>query len=125
MLTNRMAAGLRSGLPATMALASLLAAAPGIAQAASTSTTMAVSVTIATGCAVSATALNFGTASTLATPIDATTTVSATCTNTTPYKVGIDAGAGASATVANRLMTGPGAATVAYTLYQDAGRTTV
>jgi spore coat protein U-like protein len=125
MSTKKMAAGLRSGLPATMVLASLLAVAPGISQAAQTSTTMGVSIIINTGCAVSASALNFGTASTLTSPIDATTTVSTTCTDSAPYKIGLDAGSGASATVANRLMTGPSAATVAYTLYQDSARTTV
>ena len=47
-----------------------------------------------------------------------------TCTNTTPYNIGLDKGAGTSDTVTNRLMTGPSSATVTYGLFQDSGHAT-
>lgn len=52
-----------------------------------------------------------------------------TCTNTTPYNIGLDAGTTTGSTVANRLMagtaTGNTATTVAFQLYRDAGRSTI
>ena len=56
--------------------------------------------------------------------VDATTTLSITCTNTTPYNVGLSAGSGVGATVTNRLMTGPGGAQLKYTLYSNSGYST-
>ena len=47
-----------------------------------------------------------------------------TCTNTTPYTVGLDAGTFTGATVTTRRMTGPAAAPLSYSLFSDAGRTT-
>lgn len=55
---------------------------------------------------------------------DGSVTVSATCTLGTPYTLALDAGTGSGATVASRLMTS-GSDTLQYTLYQDAGRTTL
>jgi len=56
--------------------------------------------------------------------VDQTSTLQVTCTNTTPYNIGLDAGTGSGATVASRKLTS-GGATVNYTLYSDTGRTTV
>ena len=56
--------------------------------------------------------------------MDQTSAIQVTCTNTTPYNIGLSAGAGAGATVAVRKMTS-GANTVNYTLYSNSGRTTV
>ena len=47
-----------------------------------------------------------------------------TCTNTTPYNIGLDAGTGSGATVATRKMTS-GRAAVKYSLYSDSAHTTV
>jgi spore coat protein U-like protein len=58
-------------------------------------------------------------------PNSGTPAIVVQCTNTTPYTIGLNAGTGAGATVANRKMTGPGAATINYSIYQDAGFTTV
>ncbi len=55
---------------------------------------------------------------------DGSVTVSATCTLGTPYTLALDAGTGSGATVASRRMTS-GSDTLQYTLYQDAGRTTL
>ena len=93
--------------------------------AATSTATFTVSVTITATCTInSASTLNFGTQGVLATNVDQTSTIQVTCTNTTPYNIGLDAGTGTGATVATRKLTS-GAATVNYTLYSDSGRTTV
>lgn len=93
--------------------------------ATTTSTTFTVSVTLAATCTInSASALNFGNQGILSANVDQTSTIQVTCTNTTPYNIGLDAGTGTGATVATRKLTS-GGATVNYTLYSDSGRTTV
>jgi spore coat protein U-like protein len=89
--------------------------------ASTATTTFAVSATVQATCSVTATALTFGTYSTA--QLDNTSTVSVTCTNTTPYTVGLDAGTATGATVTTRKMIN-GANTLSYTLYNDSGRTT-
>jgi spore coat protein U-like protein len=81
-----------------------------------------VNASFAKTCRVAATNLNFGTSGVLATATDAASTVSVTCSNPTPYTVGLSIGTGAGATTANRKMTGPSGATVNYSLYLDAAR---
>src|ERR1043165_2431993 len=94
-------------------------------RAATTTSTMTVQMTITATCTVnSATSLNFGTQGILSANVDQTSTIQVTCTNTTPYNIGLDAGTGTGATVATRKMTS-GANTVNYTLYSNSGRTTV
>jgi spore coat protein U-like protein len=56
--------------------------------------------------------------------IAATTTVQVTCTNTTPYNVGLNPGTAIGATVTTRKMTGPASATLNYALTQDSGHVT-
>ena len=97
----------------------------GALQAASTTSTFAVQVAITATCTInSASTLNFGTQGVLATNVDQTSTLQVTCTNTTPYNIGLNAGTGSGATVAVRKMTS-GGATINYSLYTDAGRSTV
>jgi spore coat protein U-like protein len=69
-------------------------------------------------------ALQFGTVGVLDTAVSATASLGVECTNTTPFNVGLSAGAGTGATVANRLMTN-GSATVAYSVYHDSSHTQV
>lgn len=84
------------------------------------------SATVSANCLISATpALNFGTLAVLTAAIPGTTTISRRCTSGTAYNIGLSAGAGIGATVAARRMTGPGLATVTYSLYKDSGWTTV
>lgn len=92
------------------------------ASAATVTTTVAVSATVQATCLVSATSLAFGTYAGV--QIDSTSTVSVTCTNTTPYNVGLDAGLATAATVATRQMTGPASAVLSYSLFSDTTRTT-
>ena len=90
-----------------------------------TTSTFTAQVAITATCTInSASTLNFGTQGVLTANVDQTSTIQVQCTDTTPYNIGLDAGTGAGATVATRKMTS-GGATVDYTLYSDAGRTTV
>src|SRR5205807_9688457 len=114
----------RSGYKAALAACFLVPWA-GASQAASTTSTFAVQVAITATCTInSASTLNFGTVGVLASNTDQTSTIQVTCTNTTPYNIGLDAGTGSGATVAVRKLTS-GGATVNYSLYSDSGRTTV
>ena len=92
--------------------------------ASTTTATFPVQLTITSSCTInSASTLNFGSQGVLAAPVDQTSTIQVQCTNTTPYNIGLDAGAATGATVTTRKMTN-GGATVGYALYSDAGRTT-
>nr|WP_230463626.1 spore coat U domain-containing protein [Burkholderia ubonensis] len=81
---------------------------------------MTVTATVDATCQITTTPLAFGTYTGAQT--DATSTVSVTCTNTTPYNVGLDAGLAPGATVTTRAMSITGAS-LPYSLFQDAGRT--
>ena len=96
-----------------------------IAFAGTATTTFTAQLAIAAACTInSASSLNFGTQGVLAANVDQTSTIGVTCTNTTPYTIGLDAGMGSGATVAARKLTS-GGNTVSYTLYADAAHTTV
>jgi spore coat protein U-like protein len=112
----------KSALPAVALSFLTLGLAPLPAIAATTTTTFAVTATVQATCLVSATAMAFGTyTGAVAT---STSAVSVTCTNTTPYNIGLSAGLATSATVTTRSMTGPASALLGYGLFQNAGHTT-
>jgi spore coat protein U-like protein len=95
------------------------------ALASTTTSTFTTQITIAATCVInSASTLDFGTQGVLTANVDNTSTVSVQCTDTTPYNIGLDAGTGAGATVGTRKLTN-GGNTINYTLYSNAGRTTV
>lgn len=96
-----------------MASTSAVAASPA-------TTTFTVSATVQATCIVSATAMSFGTYT--AVLASNTSTVSVTCTNSTPYTVGLDAGLSGGG-VTTRAMKN-GAVLLNYALYSDAGHTT-
>lgn len=120
-LSSTLIVALTFGLPLQLASAAVYS--NGTA-----TTTFTVTLILSANCSISANPLNFGTNGVLATAINQQTTVAVTCTNTTPYNVGLDAGTVTSSTVTNRLMagttTGNTATTVGFQLYQDAGHTT-
>ncbi len=87
-------------------------------------TTFTVSLTITADCSISANPLSFGSSGVFAAAINQTTTLSVTCTNTTPYNIGLDAGSVAGSTVAARLLSS-GAATLLFQMYSDAGRSVI
>ena len=85
-----------------------------------------VTLKIIADCTIAANPLDFGQSQgVLATAVTVNSTLSVTCTNTTLYNVGLNAGTGTGSTTAARLLSGTGAntSTVAYTLYQAAGST--
>jgi spore coat protein U-like protein len=90
--------------------------------------TFTVSLTLQANCTTSANPLNFGTNGVLNSAINQQTSVGVTCTNTTPYNVGLDAGSVSGSSVTNRLLAGTASGntstTVQFQLYQDSGHTT-
>jgi spore coat protein U-like protein len=103
------AAAIAAGIPASAAMA------------ATQTTTFQVTANVQAACLInSADDLDFGDYT--GSRIDATSGISVTCTNTTAYNVGLDAGTSAGATVTTRHMTGPGGALLAYNLDSDASR---
>jgi spore coat protein U-like protein len=105
----------------TVALCAMPAISTAPASAATSTANFQVTATVAATCVISATNLAFGTYAGVQT--DSTSTLSATCTNTTPYTVGLSVGAATGATATARSMTGPAAALLGYALYRDAART--
>lgn len=89
--------------------------------------TFLVSLTITSSCTVSANALAFGTKGVLNTAATGTSTLSVTCSNTTPYNIGLDAGTTSGSTATTRLLagttTGNTSTTVGFKLLRDAALT--
>lgn len=97
----------------------------GTASAATTTTNLAVSANVMATCGVSTTGLAFGTYDpTSGLALNQTATITTTCTNGTPYNIGLDAGTGTGATTAIRIMTDTTADQLPYGLFQDVGHTT-
>jgi len=94
-----------------------LSAAPAQASVQTATTTFQVTATVQATCTISATTMGFGTYTGVVAP--STSTITTTCTNTTPYTVGLSAGLGTLATVTARSMTGPASAQLNYGLYSD------
>lgn len=87
----------------------------------SATNSFSVTSTVQATCSISATPMAFGTYS--ANAVNSTSNISVTCTNTTVYNVGLNAGNTSGATVNNRSMTGPNAAKLGYKLFRDSART--
>lgn len=105
------------------ALASIAIADPAAAQQ---STQFQVSMTIQAECRLtSASDLAFGNTGVIQTAITSTSPIGVQCTNTTPYNIGLNAGAGTGATVATRRMTSGSGATVVYELFRDPARSQI
>ncbi|MHA6910590.1 Csu type fimbrial protein [Ralstonia pseudosolanacearum] len=107
------------------ALAVALCSAAAVASAASTSSSFGVSTTVNAICIInSASALAFAAFEPSQGAQASTSSISVNCSNTTPFNISLDAGAGPSATVASRVMTS-GGNTLTYSLFQDSGHTSV
>jgi len=114
-----------------VSLSGALASMPVLSTAAvysngSATSTFDVTLQILANCIISANPLNFGSSQgVLATAVSVNTTINVTCSNTTPYNVGLNAGTGTGSTTAARLMSGTGSntSTVAFNLYQANGST--
>ena len=81
-------------------------------------TTFQVTANVQATCAISATAAAFGPYTGVV--ADTTAILTVTCSNTTTYNIGLNAGVGTGATVTTRAMTGPSSALLNYSLFQDA-----
>jgi spore coat protein U-like protein len=91
------------------------------AAAATATATFQVTATVQATCQISATPLAFGVYTGVL--ANALSTVTVTCTNTTTYNVGLDAGQATGATVTTRKMAGPSGGLLAYSLSQNDART--
>jgi len=81
-----------------------------------------VTAAVATTCRITTNDLNFGTIGTLTSAMDNSTTLSASCTNNTPYTIGLDGGLSAATDPTQRkMMKTP--EFVIYGLYRDVART--
>jgi spore coat protein U-like protein len=83
--------------------------------------TFTVTATIVANCLLSASPLNMGTYS--GALLNATSLLTVTCTNTTVFNIGLNAGTSTGATVTTRKMTGPGSATLNYNLFRNSALT--
>jgi len=85
------------------------------------SATFDVTMRIVADCTISAAGIDFGqTQGVLKTAVTGNSAISVTCTNTTPYNVGLNEGNGTGSTGTTRYMAGTGAntGTVQFNLYQ-------
>jgi spore coat protein U-like protein len=82
-------------------------------------TTFPVEAMVVASCTISAAPLAFGTYSGAVN--NSTSTISVTCTKSTAFNVGLNAGTASGATVTNRSMTGPDSALLDYSLYSNSG----
>ena len=90
------------------------------------STNFDVTMTIVANCVIGATPLSFGTTQgVLSAAIQATSTLNVTCSNTTPYNIGLDAGNGTGSSGTTRYLSGTGGntGTVRFNLFQTLGAT--
>jgi spore coat protein U-like protein len=114
-----------SALKSVIALAGLWMLATPV-QAATSTTTFQVTATVNPACSVAASNLAFGIYDPAAVdPTDGTTTLNVTCSNGTPYVVGLDEGVGQQATLTQRKLTATSQNFLFYALYVDAGHSTV
>jgi spore coat protein U-like protein len=106
-------------------LCALLLGSPSL-WAATATTTFAVTAGVVPTCSVAAAALNFGASipNPIASNVDAQSTITATCSNGAGYTIALNAGTTPLGTVAMRRMEA-GGSTVNYTMFTDAGRSTV
>lgn len=83
-----------------------------------------VSMRIVADCAIAASGIDFGqTQGVLAQAVTGNASINVTCTNTTPYNIGLNAGTGTGSNGTTRYMSGTGAnsGTVRFNLYQSQG----
>lgn len=85
--------------------------------------TFDVTLRILADCTIAANSLDFGQTGVITASITGSSTINVTCTNTTPYNVGLDAGTGAGSAGTTRFLNGTGANTdtVAFNLYRTPG----
>jgi spore coat protein U-like protein len=94
------------------------------AEATTVTGTFNVQVIIATTCVLnSASNLNFGTAGVLAAPINDQSTITVTCSNTTPFNIGLDKGVNGGSVTTREMKGVVSAALINYSLFNNAPMT--
>jgi spore coat protein U-like protein len=107
---------------ATMAVA-VFSFAWGGAEASTATGSFNVQAAITATCVVtSSTTLDFGSQGVLSANVDQTNAINVTCTNTTPYNIGLDKGLNGTSVTTRQMKAGT--ALINYSLYSDSGRTT-
>lgn len=92
----------------------------------SKTSTFDVTMGIVADCTIATNALDFGQSrGVLTTAVSTTANINVTCTNTTPYNLGLNAGTGTGSSGTTRYMSGTGSntGTVRFNLFQAAGST--
>lgn len=118
-----------SNLRRALATSLVIAALPGLADAAvysngTKAATFDVTMRIVADCAIAVNGIDFGqTQGVLATAVTASSNISVTCSNTTPYNIGLNAGTGTGSNGTTRYLSGTGAnaGTVRFHLFQAPG----
>lgn len=88
--------------------------------------TFDVTLKIIADCTIAANPMDFGqTQGVISTAVNVTSNINVTCSNTTPYNVGLSAGTGTGSSTSSRYMSGTGGntGTVQFNLFQTAGAT--
>lgn len=113
--TRVLAAALAAIMPFTSAGAAVYAK--------SRTATFDVTMRVVADCTIAANAIDFGQTGVMTAAITGSSTINVTCTNTTPYNVGLDAGTGTGSTGTTRFLAGSGGNTdtVAFNLYRTPG----
>ncbi|WP_208276836.1 Csu type fimbrial protein [Massilia oculi] len=91
--------------------------------AATKTATFDVTMRVVADCTIAATGIDFGQSGVITAAISGQSNINVTCTNTTPYNVGLDAGTGVGSTGTTRFLNGSGANTdtVKVNLYRAPG----
>jgi spore coat protein U-like protein len=97
-----------------------VAALPSSVLAATSSASFNVRITITSACSLAASDLIFPTTGLLASAVSGSTSLNVTCTNTTPYSVGINEGLNGASVTSRQMIGGPSNELVSYQLCRDA-----
>jgi spore coat protein U-like protein len=116
-------------LSVRLALASVLAVGSSVlgfnSYAAVATSSLSVTTQVVGSCSITATPLAFGSINVLSNAnIDRTSTLNATCTNGTPYVIGLNAGLNGTVIARKMKRISGGTQTIQYILYSDSARTT-
>jgi spore coat protein U-like protein len=96
---------------------------PGSAAATTVTGTFQVQIQIQATCIlVSSSALTFATSGVLTANVDQTSTITVQCTNTTPYNIGLNAGANGGSVTTRQMKGGPTNQLINYSLFSDSAR---
>jgi spore coat protein U-like protein len=96
---------------------------PGTAGATAVTGTFPVQIQIQATCIlVSSGNLTFPTSGVLTGNVDQTSTITVECTNTTPFNIGLDAGANGGSVTTRQMKGGPTSQLIGYSLFSDSAR---